>query len=66
MAALDVNEKESALFNKPVKIGDVTMEQSVGSEGLKALINAQLRELAPLLRDENFVFKFMEVQKNEK
>ena len=61
MTALDISRKEESLFMKPVKIGDITMEKAVGCEGLEAIIKANFKEMAPILRDNNFVFKIMEV-----
>lgn len=61
MTALDICRKEKSIFMKPVKIGDITMERAVGSEGLEAIIKANFREMAPILQDNNFVFKIVEV-----
>ena len=63
MTALDICRKENSLFTKPVKIGDITMARAIGSEGLEAIIKANFKEMAPILMDNNFVFKMMEVKK---
>ena len=63
MTALDICRKENSLFTKPVKIGDITMTRAIGSEGLEAIIKANFKEMAPILMDNNFVFKMMEVKK---
>ena len=63
MTALDICRKENSLFTKPVKIGDITMTKAIGSEGLEAIIKANFKEMAPILMDNNFVFKMMEVKK---
>lgn len=61
MTALDICRQEKSLFMKPIKIGDITMGRAIGSEGLEAIIKANFREMSPILSDNNFIFKIMEV-----
>ena len=60
MAAYDLSVKDEALYQRPVKIGDISYEAAVGSEGLKALINENMSELSPLIKDKGFLFEVME------
>ena len=60
MAAYDLSVKDEALYQRPVRIGDISYEAAVGSEGLKALINENMSELSPLIKDKGFLFEVME------
>ena len=62
MTALDICRQEKSLFMKPIKVGDITMGRTIGSECLEAIIKANFREMSPILSDNNFVFKVMEVK----
>lgn len=60
MAAYDLSVKDEALYQRPVKIGDISYEAAVGCEGLKALINENMGELSFLIKDKGFLFEVME------
>lgn len=64
MAAYDYCEKERSIYQRPIRIGDITMKSAVGGAGLKALIKENLALLAPIFYDDKFLFKQME-EENE-
>lgn len=60
MTALDLSESENALYQRPIRVGDISFKAGVESAGLKALVKENMKELSPILKDTTFIFEVME------